>query len=241
MREVLPYPYGDTSLGPLGFISQGSFFCAYHTLSMLFTQERGIRVPQITLSTESDVVDFEEEIDWDDASGIEKRYVAGMQSLLASSSTTVELDALELVNDPTGNYAYRDFSQFFTVRMSNGKEHTPLSEDVTHSDREAHLLCGLEVHRTVGGAIEWATYGPIQVDVTSSVSEESTTFVVRYPSRRTLGELDRLVACHLFGSLMDFQIAADKATATARAAAGAKQMAEWMDDHPLYGLSTGKY
>ena len=189
---------------------------------MLFTQERGIRVPQITLSTESDVVDFEEEIDWDDASGIEKRYVAGMQSLLASSSTTVELDALELVNDPTGNYAYRDFSQFFTVRMSNGKKHTPLSEDVTYSDREARLLCGLEVHRTIGGAIEWATYGPIQVDVASRVTEESTTFVVRYPSRRTLGELDRLVACHLFGSLMDSQIAADKATAT-------------------YGLSTGKY
>ena len=174
---------------------------------MLFKNKPwSVAVPTVITPSVDDVI-FEEEPEWECASGIAKRYVAGMHSLLSSSSTTVELDPNGRMDDPEGEYAYSDFSYFFTVRCTNGKDHVETDE---FPDREVRLFCGLEIHRTIGGKIEWAIYGPIRLTVSSRTTNDHTTFVVWSPSSKTETAVGGLVARHLFGQLMTAQIESDE-------------------------------
>ena len=192
------------SYGPL--IGNGPFNKKEST--MLFRDKPwAVSIPDSFAPSIDGAVSFEEEVSWDEASGIAKRYVAGMQSLLSSSSTTVELEPIVKMRDPEGDFAYDDFSYFFTVRCTNGKNRSETDE---FPDREARLTCGLEVHRTIGGKVEWGVYGPIRLTVTSRRADDHTTFVVWSPSERTKTSIGGLIASSLFGQLMTAQMDDDE-------------------------------
>jgi hypothetical protein len=68
--------------------------------------------------------------------------------------------------------------------------------------RDVELWCGLEVHATVGGKIEWGLFGPVEMCVSSRRDDTFTNFWVQNPEKTTLESLGSVVTRYLYGKLM---------------------------------------
>jgi hypothetical protein len=133
--------------------------------------------------------------------GIERRYAAGVCSLVQSSATEVELTFKGAAWDDT---PYDDWSRFFGVWVHTGTSYDAPSggKRNRNNGRDAELWCGLEVHRTVGGKFEWGLYGPLEVCVSSRSDDTFTNFWVADPADDTLRAIGAVVTRHLYGQLM---------------------------------------